>query len=667
MKTMKGNERVMTEVEGTDDMSVSANALTEKLFTTVLDLFGSYAPSDTDDDAYNRFLERLQQNEGRVPKKKVDLSGAVALMEPFLLRGYVLQDNKCCENCFLPMLEKNGVLVCALPDCQEINANPIAQVLTSGSSLSTTSGAREAKRELEVNKQMKDFNERRSEATKPYTEKILAGYMMVERPCPACEMPMMKRPKDGAINCVFCPKTTEVTPPKIAEMKHAENKKTTKAEQLALKLKSVQPNQEDVAEQEMMELLARLGNEGKETRELIGDMQEFFEKRKKERTAAKKEEKSEAVAEVATHDDNRNKPTKPEAVSEVITNDDNRNEPANVIDVSTTPLARAAITPEHVNKSGCSLTENFLTSLKSLFTSSCGPKHFESEVVEKPTRNSFDIEKKVVAAMAKHRREMSADNCPSYNMAQFEKDKASKCAALNAAEQEDETKDKESENTAEQRDDIEDKDGESAAQQEDETQDKVSESDDYQQKMIQRLLSGWAIVDGKSCASCTMPIMEDTSSLTHCLTHGVVNEQGIPLSFVASFATEFETMPKVPKSKPEPGPRDGRSELQVSTNAEPHYYYSDTSKKDPSPSYSYLRGNDQSTIRDPTPSMQGLKCVANKQLNSKPAPSVSSFHLKHSDPTPNMNAIRNKYLKNSAPTPDMPAVHTKGRNGRIEP
>ena len=173
-----------------DAMRIGATNLTSTLYNTALAVYiGNSSSIDDDHEALKR-----RQNEGRRnATNAVDCSSACSRVEKKLLEGYVIK-SEACKHCFLPLLEKDGVVICALPSCRGDLEPPLA-VPSSTSSVSI---------DEEVDRQMIDYNNQRSEVTEVIASKIIEGYVLQEKSCGLCGMPLMKS-REGLISCVLCP------------------------------------------------------------------------------------------------------------------------------------------------------------------------------------------------------------------------------------------------------------------------------------------------------------------------------------------------------------------------------------------------------------------------------------------------------------------------------
>ena len=137
-------------------MSDSANALTKKLYLTVMDVFGSYAANGNDDE-YAKMIENLQkkqmkdtQTKASSPVKSDDNRGIIAMK---LLEGWVLSGDYC-EECAIPMMAYNGELSCVV--CKK--GGEIDDITKSLSESVLALQSEEA--EVRVNKELSEFRER---------------------------------------------------------------------------------------------------------------------------------------------------------------------------------------------------------------------------------------------------------------------------------------------------------------------------------------------------------------------------------------------------------------------------------------------------------------------------------------------------------------------------
>ena len=142
-----------------DVMASSANALTKKLYSTVMDVFGNYAANDEDD--YNEMIEtfrRKQMQKCSAPAKSDDTRGVIAKK---LLEGYVLNGDVC-NKCVMPLMAYEGRVSCVV--CKRVEELANAAPQQSGSSdlalTATESSLSEDLTEKIINKELSHFNEK---------------------------------------------------------------------------------------------------------------------------------------------------------------------------------------------------------------------------------------------------------------------------------------------------------------------------------------------------------------------------------------------------------------------------------------------------------------------------------------------------------------------------
>lgn len=209
--------------DGDDGMRSSADALSKKLYSTVMDVFGNYAVND--EEEYNNMVETLRnkqmQKKNGFPKTPVKYEGATGIIEKRLLEGYTLSEGLC-DKCVTPLMAYKGRTSCVVCEkdgevpkdlCHETNEtqSDVELELTS----TTESDATEKKKEALINKELSQVNDRRSQATNVYTSKILIGYTMHDRLCSKCDMPMLKY--QGLVECAFCQIDANELSPKPAK------------------------------------------------------------------------------------------------------------------------------------------------------------------------------------------------------------------------------------------------------------------------------------------------------------------------------------------------------------------------------------------------------------------------------------------------------------------
>ena len=117
---------VSDEDDGT--MQSSADALSKKLYSTVMDVFGNYAVND--EEEYNNMVETLRNKQ--MQKKNVKYDGATGIIEKKLIEGYALHEEMC-DKCVSPLMVYKGRISCVVCEkdeevpkapCREPNDTP---------------------------------------------------------------------------------------------------------------------------------------------------------------------------------------------------------------------------------------------------------------------------------------------------------------------------------------------------------------------------------------------------------------------------------------------------------------------------------------------------------------------------------------------------------------
>lgn len=192
--------------EDADAMRIGANNLTSTLYNTVLAVFSGNSSIDD-------YEARQNKGQSNATEAVIDCSSACGMLEKKILEGHVIQ-SEACKHCFLPLLAKDGVVACALPNCRDALEPPLT-VPSSTSSVSID----------EVDRQMMDYNNQRSKVTGVITSKIIEGYVLQEKSCGLCGMPLMKS-QEGFISCVLCPCPAKDPPVMQDEVKEKEVNET---------------------------------------------------------------------------------------------------------------------------------------------------------------------------------------------------------------------------------------------------------------------------------------------------------------------------------------------------------------------------------------------------------------------------------------------------------
>lgn len=150
-----------------DAMQTSANALTEKLYHTVMDVFGNYARSDEED--YNNMLETLRNKRMQQPMAKTtpsEADGNRGIIATKLLQGYAFH-GAVCNKCVVPLMSLEGEVMCVVceqadEDTKEANVPEAVSVDAKVELAPATESSEEETEEAKiafVNKQMSQFKE----------------------------------------------------------------------------------------------------------------------------------------------------------------------------------------------------------------------------------------------------------------------------------------------------------------------------------------------------------------------------------------------------------------------------------------------------------------------------------------------------------------------------
>jgi len=611
------------KVYGADDgaMRSSANALTKKLYSTVLDVFGSYAGNDEDD--YNTMMETLRQKQMQkckvsMPVKSSDIRGSIAqkLMEGYVLHGEV------CDKCVMPLMSYEGRVSCVL--CSKVNGlskTEKASLSKSSSNfeLGLASTTESDTSEDLVNKELFQFNERRSQASHVYAAKILAGCTMQDKLCSTCDMPMMLDRDSGSIRCVFCPKEAqdEISAPTIENTKKAPGniikevatndaagpnlseaskpaRKVSQEEIIAERLGVMQfshggntESELEKAESELLKIVGALGMQSNQSGKFDETLKNFFTKKKEERAARKTLGKHENIiveAEAPTASEEKttsdishavracNKPT----VAPVLDEREHLSFEHGV------DHRFAPATPKFESSISCSIGGCFLPSIRNMFASASDPMKAKKEDIYCDMTNPIDVHretKKRIAALANDGWEVSHDCCPQCDLPLFSN-------------------------------------------------------------------SNGQIRHMKRCVMCG-PVAENVNN-KYCEqddTHNVVDQH--------KKAQEDFTNPA------QHSMNRMHNKLKVEVASEPAY----TTLPDPTTSMYELRGQSKGRAIDPTPSMQTLKFKinVNQQTVDEPTPAAKTVWERLSEPTPNMQTVRSKLSIStpSDPTPSMKTLRAK--------
>lgn len=673
-----------------DAMRSSANALTKRLYATVMDVFGNYVANDEDD--YNNMLKTLrnkqvQRQETR--RSHAESEGTRALIATKLLEGHAFNGDVC-GKCVMPLMVYEGRVSCVV--CKEVDHGPAMAPSLSDAPLAlastTESEMEEIERECEVNKELSLFNERRSQATHVYTAKILDGYAMQDELCTKCDMPMMCY-KDS-VDCVFCPKTPK--PTKRVEIKTkdiaaaAANlaatakpqvlkqvKALSQAEVVAARLRGMQSkgygadieSELEKAEGELLKMLASLG--GGPGNQSAG-LEEYFSQKKADRASTKwlKEAENgilEAEVLAASEELNCSKEDSTDSEPVVATPVNEKanfgvSENENGVFFETGPVQHMAVaTPKVESSISCSIGDALIPSLKTFFPTASCPIDVEEvharAYAAPPSTTRLEARKRIAMLVAEGW-EVSEYSCPHCELPMFSNGQTvngfMRCVVcgpvtgighnINAQ-------------------------GDLHCGQE---LDKGGE-EDVTTKMVNRIMDGWIIIEGQQCPDCYMPAMFDPQThLKHCVTCGVLEEYGASeqgklgpadvngnevISSLEACANNDPSPRTDVRGAKDPGSetyvpvqtqmRAKENKLKVEIAPEPIYL----GQPDPTTSMHEFRGK----LLDPPPSMQVLHNnvdgVAENELvvqhvMGEPTPAMKELWYKLNEPTPNMQAARNK-------------------------
>jgi uncharacterized Zn finger protein (UPF0148 family) len=500
------------ESKDDDDMQVSANELTKKLYSIVMDVFSK--DCSTDDTKVAAIP---------TPISPGDVRGHIAkrLQEGYKFHGGV------CPNCITPLMSYNGRVTCL--SCNKVEEEMMKSILQDNEQMVSTSDpimsssacdlsedAAVKGREEYVMKEMSEFNERRAKANLVYTAKLLEGYQILTgKTCTDCDMPMMMRHGD-VVECVICPPKVNLVADaasKSGMTKAVEEtrplpimKPLTQAEIIVQRLRGESVSMDDGLEKAENDLLEII--EGKSFEETV---KVYFTKKKAdlltkmkhaEAALQKKKVKVEPritympVAEMLVNegtmltDDNSYSYSSEEFAANSVT----RSHP-----YYPTPHPKAPITPTFLqNSTGCNLG-SLLAPFKSMFASACDDPMCIAEQMNCAGEQSMMygtpapphiVAKQRIATLLEAGWVLSRHSCPNCDLRLFSLTKQANnlqmhCALCGPITIE-------------------------------------YESNDVTNIMVNRLMSGWTIVQGGKCRACEMPIMfHPKTCLTHCPVHGV--------------------------------------------------------------------------------------------------------------------------------------------------
>ncbi|KAL7546880.1 hypothetical protein ACHAWF_016723 [Thalassiosira exigua] len=650
-----------------DAMRSSANALTKKLYLTVMDVFGNYAGND--EEEYNNMIEALRNKQAHkreppAPVKPDDHRGIIAnkLLEGYSFHGGV------CDKCVMPLMSYEGQVACAV--CQKVDETKAMHQVTAEPfndsllALASTTGSdwSDCQKEIDVNKELSVFNEKRSQATQVYASKILGGYdVMHNQLCMKCDMPMMKY--KGSVDCVFCPaeipvqtdpnnnqtkqvaiKITKVDTPKPA-------KELSRAEVIAQRLKGMQStgssgnteNELEKAEVELLKMIEALGTQGNQGGEIGRSLQEFFAHKKADRAAVKRLKEAEngiLEAEAIAASDTMQCDGGIGICQPVITDvqHDELNKREYVI---TEDGAKHYVAPATPNvEAGCIISEGFFPSLKKFFASASHDNMHNQAQAE--TLNNRRLEaRKHISTLIAQGWEVSAESCPQCQLPLFSNNSGQApnhcvmCGSIDNCNAEDNSMNQE-----------------------------MKDQEYLTKKMMTRIMEGWSILEGQNCPSCNMPTMFDPQThQTHCI---ACEESGVPTtsntsntiigggagttafnehsmqSNLLALALSENMKANANVSAKQPAMNMTKKHLKVEIAPEPTYYQD---LPDPTTSMCALRGK----LADPTPSMQvfqtkmnvAAKCdqpTPNLRNRNEPTPAMKN------EPTPHMEAVWNTHI-----------------------
>lgn len=498
-------------------MRVSANELTMKLYSTVLDVFSNSVSEE-------KYIPP--------PVSPSDLRGNIAqkLREGYTFHGGV------CAKCVTPLMSYQGHVTCVT--CTKVSEEAMESIIQDEKisnapsynaimSPSESDLSEEAKaRDKYVSMEMSEFNERRSKANLIYTAKLLEGYQMrIGELCSECEMPMMKH--GDTIQCVVCPPNVKevVAEAKsgtttVVEAKNPPKKRLTQAEIIVQRLRGVPPKDEtveselDKAENELLKIME--GNSFEET------IHAFFTKKKAHLTAKMK--RAEVADTKKDQDCSRNTSKADTDIPETegvmvdegtlltdeesYTLEDCSKFPATLSSVAP---PRAPVTPTFQPSASCSLGSLFLP-FKSMFASACDTTSEEPMICtgeqmmcagEPMTYAPFPPKqhnegRERITRLLEAGWVVSSHSCPRCDLRLFSMKGQTNsdmhfCALCGPITVE--------------------------------YAPAKEEEDDITMLMVNRLMAGWTIVEGDQCTTCHMPTMLDPkTSLVHCPVHGAQQE-----------------------------------------------------------------------------------------------------------------------------------------------
>lgn len=483
--------------ESKDDMQVSANELTKKLYSIIMDVFSKdYSNDDTD-------------VRGHIAK---------SLRESYIFNGGV------CPNCIkgrvtcLSCKKVQEEMMKSIQDNEQMIVSKSAPSYSNpimSSSVSDLSDEAAKGRGEYVTKEMSEYNERRAKANLVYTAKLLEGYQILTGTiCSDCDMPMMMH--DDTVECVICPPKVNVVADtgnngmiKVAEETRPLRimKPLTKAEIIVQRLRG-ESSMDDGLEKTENDLLEIM--EGKSFEETVKvyftkKKADLLTKMKQSEAALKKEAALNALKKKKVKDESRI--AFMPAAEDVLVNEGTMLTDDNLVTNShhpyyPTPHPKAPMTPTFLqNSTGCNLN-SLLTPFKSMFASACDDPVCIAEQMNCAGEQSnmygtpappHVVAKQRIATLLEAGWVLSRHTCPNCDLRLFSLTRQSNNLQMHCALCGPMT--------------IE------------------YDSNDVTNIMVNRLMSGWTIVQGGKCRACEMPIMfHPKTCLTHCPLHGVQQE-----------------------------------------------------------------------------------------------------------------------------------------------
>ncbi|KAL9191535.1 hypothetical protein ACHAXT_001241 [Thalassiosira profunda] len=496
------------------ELTASADALTKRLYLTVMDVFGNYAPDD--DVEYARMLDTLKQKKlpkavCPTPKANRDNRGIVAKR---LMEGYTLRD-EVCDACVMPLMENEGevsCVVCRKVEYESDEEGSVGSDVALALAATTGSEGTAEEREAMVEKELREANERRARATAVYASKLGEGYAMLDHKlCVECDMPMMQR--EEFVECVFCPKEEEkaAETARSVEAKEAQDAeaaaaakpaevsksviKLSQAEAIAARLETPEAGL-DRAEGALLNTMEALGITSPRSRD-------FFAAKKRLREAEgglREAEELAAVDETLTLESLTMEAAPAKDVEE----------PADANDEGCDANVAYAVAHTPRAAQGCAVVSALFPRLTRLFARTAGSPMGASRPIVLDDAPAKSMEyggsagseaKAAAAALVEEGWAVSQENCARCALPLFAKGQATRCAVCGPAC---------GTGTI------------SAPHQSVQYAPKEGRHNAVANEMANRLMRGWTLVEGGRCAACGLQTMRDPATrFAHCVACGM--------------------------------------------------------------------------------------------------------------------------------------------------